>query len=222
MKKFAFLLVLMLLSACHTQKVSDNPIGKPTNLLVESKLRSLNVHNMRPKLSWHSNIKSQSHYQIQASLTDKFISRLLWDSGKVEAKHSLNIKYLGAALGTNDTVYWRVRVWQSGNNQAGQWSEPSVWEMGLLEKSDWKAQWIQVKKQVITPLTENVTKWVLYATGTHKEGLKKLPKKKAATQMLVVDQVNQQPTAGLFRHNFFIKPSKKIVKEAMANAGLLN
>ncbi|MDN3476835.1 alpha-L-rhamnosidase [Pseudoalteromonas sp. APC 3355] len=213
MVKVISILFVALLVACNVQHEQKSVAVSPSNLLVEGKKHPLNVHNPRPKLSWHSNVKSQSYYQIQASSSEDFISRsLLWDSGKIQAKHSLNIEYQGRALGTNDAVFWRVRVWQPNNNQAGQWSEPGVWEMGLLEKSDWQAQWIQVKKQVITPLTENVTKWVLYATGTHKEGLKKLPKKKAATQMLVVDQVNQQPTAGLFRHNFFIKPSKKIVK----------
>ncbi|WP_377110242.1 family 78 glycoside hydrolase catalytic domain [Pseudoalteromonas sp. R86517] len=167
---------------------------------------------MRPKLSWHSNIKSQSHYQIQASLTDKFISRLLWDSGKVEAKHSLNIKYLGAALGTNDTVYWRVRVWQSGNNQAGQWSEPSVWEMGLLNESDWEAKWLQVQQQAITPLTEHVDQWALFATGLNPESSSTLTKKKNKTQKLVIEQVKAQPTASLFRHTFKVQDSRKVVK----------
>ncbi|MEO7413885.1 MAG: family 78 glycoside hydrolase catalytic domain, partial [Opitutaceae bacterium] len=37
-------------------------------------------------------------------------------------------------------VWWRVIVW-TGVDQSAR-SEPTTWEMGLLQKSDWQAQWI--------------------------------------------------------------------------------
>jgi alpha-L-rhamnosidase len=34
-----------------------------------------------------------------------------------------------------------VRIWDE-NNKPTQWSKPATWSMGLLQPSDWKAQWI--------------------------------------------------------------------------------
>ncbi|OUS70991.1 alpha-rhamnosidase [Pseudoalteromonas sp. A601] len=213
MKKIFSLFLIILLSACNAPQDKERSLAQPDNLLVESKASPLNVHNTNPRLSWHSNIRNQSHYQVQVSLDSQFSSKaLLWDSGKVQSKQSLNIAYQGAKLNTNDEVYWRVRVWQPDTEHASQWSKASKWEMGLLEQSDWQAKWLQVKKQITTPLTENVKQWGLYATGTHKEGLQKLPKQKAETQKLVVEQVNAQATASLFRHTFATQQDKSVVK----------
>ena len=38
-------------------------------------------------------------------------------------------------------MYWQVKIWDE-NDEPGEWSEAAVFEMGLLEQSDWKAQWI--------------------------------------------------------------------------------
>ncbi|CAM4036671.1 MULTISPECIES: alpha-L-rhamnosidase [Pseudoalteromonas] len=212
MKNVIFLFFFIFLSACSYKNTQDNVIIQPNNLLVEGNLNPLNVHNPNPKLSWHSNVESQSHYQIQVSQTQSFDQPdlLLWDSGKVKAKQSLNIAYQGTVLEANDTAFWRVRVWQS--EQMSEWSRISSWEMGLLTKDDWQAKWLQVEKQEITPVTPSVEQWALYATGLNPEDLSTLTKDKTKTQELVIEQVKVQPTASLFRHTFKAESGKKIVK----------
>ncbi len=41
--------------------------------------------------------------------------------------------------------YWKVRVWDEHGIESD-WSEPSSWEMGLLNQSDWGAEWINAGK----------------------------------------------------------------------------
>jgi alpha-L-rhamnosidase len=213
MKKLIAVCFAILLSACNSQQNQESLIPQPSHLLVEGKDQPLNVHNSQPKLSWHANVKSQSHYQVQVSRNSQFdSSSLLWDSGKVQAKQSLNIAYKGVKLNANETAHWRVRVWQSGIESASPWSNPSTWETGLLNESDWQAKWLQVKQQAITPVTEHVNQWALYATGLHPEDSSTLTKHKKKTQELVIEQVKAQPTASLFRHTFKAQDSKKVVK----------
>jgi hypothetical protein len=38
-------------------------------------------------------------------------------------------------------VFWKVRVWDANGKVSG-WSQPAAWTMGLLDKTDWQAQWI--------------------------------------------------------------------------------
>jgi alpha-L-rhamnosidase len=38
-------------------------------------------------------------------------------------------------------VLLAVRVWDE-LDRASSWSEPGYWQVGLLEESDWHAQWI--------------------------------------------------------------------------------
>ncbi|MGJ8691806.1 MAG: family 78 glycoside hydrolase catalytic domain [Thalassotalea sp.] len=215
LKKCLSLIFLITLIGCsHEYNSAGESSGSPSNLLVEGKSHPLNVHNSKPRFSWHANVNSQSHYQIQVSKNKTFNTAdfLLWDSGKVKAKQSLNIGYQGAELNANDTLFWRVRVWQPDVEQASAWSNISSWEMGLLAKADWQAQWLQVEKPAITSVTPSVNQWALYATDLYPERLASLAKHKIKTQNLVIEQVKIQPTASLFRYTFTPKKNKKLVK----------
>lgn len=196
------------------KQTQNEEIQRPSNLLVEGKKQPLNVHKVQPRLSWHANVQTQSHYQIQVSSHAIFDNEqtLLWDSGKVQASQSLNIAYQGLPLKTNDSVFWRVRVWQPDREQASKWSELGSWEMGLLDHQDWQAQWLQVEKREIAQVTDSVNHWALYAADLHAEALTSLPKPKIATQKLVLEQIKEQPTASLFRHEFVTAPNKKLVR----------
>ena len=44
-------------------------------------------------------------------------------------------------LASGEHCYWKVRVWDD-LDRASSWSEPGHWQVGLLEASDWHAQWI--------------------------------------------------------------------------------
>lgn len=81
---------------------------------------------------------SQSAWQIVATDDD---GKAAWDSGKVAGAKMTQIPYQGRALKSRDRIFWKVRLWDE-NDEAGEWSEEAVFEMGLLNKSDWKALWI--------------------------------------------------------------------------------
>ena len=65
----------------------------------------------------------------------------VWDSGKTVSGDSTQVAYNGKPLISGHTYYWKVRVWENNGN-AGAYSRPAKFGMGLLERSDWKGQWI--------------------------------------------------------------------------------
>ena len=65
----------------------------------------------------------------------------LWDSGRVDSSRSVQIAYDGVALRSRTECWWQVRVWDRDGKPSA-WSPPADWRMGLLEPTDWKAEWI--------------------------------------------------------------------------------
>lgn len=174
-------------------------IVKPSGLLVEGNHTPLNVHNLHPSLSWLANVKQQSAYQIQVATTHaKLTNDLadLWDSGKVLAKQSRNITYQGKELKSNDSGFWRVRVWPEGANSPDEWSEIGRWEMGLLNNADWQAKWLQVPNPEVTIPSEGLIQWVELVGTVEKED--------GTIVKTAVPQLHLMPTASLFRHEFAI------------------
>ncbi|TFG67693.1 MAG: hypothetical protein E4H27_08705, partial [Anaerolineales bacterium] len=106
----------------------------------------LGVNNLHPNLSWklssHERAEFQSAYQIRAASSLLKLSRDaydLWDTGKVAGDCQM-VTYAGQALGSGVRVWWQVRVWDK-DGQPSLFSEPSVFELGLLDKEDWSAEW---------------------------------------------------------------------------------
>ncbi|WP_200976619.1 alpha-L-rhamnosidase [Echinicola sp. 20G] len=113
--------------------------------LVENRLNPLGIDNPNPTFTWLiSSTKRnvlQTHYEIQVSDLDRqFSNNIIWESGKVESEKSVKVKYDGPELSSKSKYYFRVRVWT--NQGSSNWSAISFWQMGLLNESDWKAQWI--------------------------------------------------------------------------------
>ena len=90
----------------------------------------LGIDIQTPRLMWNAEggLK-QKAYEI---VTEK------WQSGKVESDE-MHATY-PLPLVSRERVAWRVRLWDE-NDQPGDWAEASF-EMGLLDKADWTAQWI--------------------------------------------------------------------------------
>jgi alpha-L-rhamnosidase len=142
---------------------------KPYELRCEWDWQPLNVENASPRLSWKSNVTSQSAYQIQvASSADKLEadSADLWDSRKVNRSESVCIEYEGDTLTSRQQCYWRVRVWSDAQAEAGPWSEVASWEMGLLQPSDWQAKWIRAKSPSPAEETPALRHWYKLAGHT--------------------------------------------------------
>ena len=122
----------------------------PTDLRCEYLEDPLAVDILQPRLSW-INIaekgergQDQAAWQIRvASETGKLADGLddLWNSGKVEADPSTQVRYAGKSLVSRQDCWWQVRVWDR-DGKVSAWSEPAFWSMGLLNSGDWQAGWI--------------------------------------------------------------------------------
>ncbi len=101
-----------------------------------------------PRLSWELTSSErnqlQSAYQILVATSPEKLSEQgadLWNSGKVSGRATAQVVYAGKKLASRQICYWKVRSWDK-NGKAGAWSEAARWEMGLLDKKEWQAQWI--------------------------------------------------------------------------------
>lgn len=127
------------------------------DLKCEYKKNPIGIDAVNPRLSWiiisdKKNIM-QKAYQIQVCKTNTF-DDLVWDTQKAESDQSIHIKYQGPALCSGLRYYYRVRIWIY--DKISDWSETAFWEMGLLNKSDWEAQWITPDTKPSTcPLMRN-------------------------------------------------------------------
>ncbi|MBP2651488.1 MAG: alpha-L-rhamnosidase [Firmicutes bacterium] len=122
----------------------------------------IGIDEKAPRLSWQ--IKSskrgtmQTAYQVTIATTPEDLitqTNLLWDTGKVISATSSCCEYSGPPVVSRQRYYWKVRIW---DEQAGvtPWSEEAFWEMGLLEKTDWQAKWVEpiqtpVKREAVDP-----------------------------------------------------------------------
>lgn len=110
---------------------------KAVSLQCNYRVNPLGIDDLTPRLSWIcQGGKKQSAYQITVSGED---GDLLWTSGKVETDR-MHAGYDGPKLKSAQRVHWSVRLWdESGQIED---SESAWFEAGLLESSDWTAQWI--------------------------------------------------------------------------------
>jgi alpha-L-rhamnosidase len=121
----------------------------PDKLVCEYYTNPIGLDVPRPRLSWQIRAKHrgarQTAYQIlvgknPAALEDA-AADVLWDTGKVMSGNSVHVAYAGTALQPGQRCYWRVRVWDE-NDAVSAWSALAFWETGLLNSSNWKADWI--------------------------------------------------------------------------------
>src|SRR5215470_588252 len=130
------LLAFLFLSTCC--------YAKPSHLRCEYLENPLGIDAATPQLSWQSDSKErnwkQSAYEILVASSEKNLNpgkADVWDSGKQNVSNSVGILYAGPKLESRKRYYWKVRTWDV-NGKISE-SSPVFWEMGLLEKSDWKA-----------------------------------------------------------------------------------
>ncbi len=143
MKKFIFLLLsfqCILLSVPAQVKLD--------HLRTENLNNPIGLDVLQPYFSWQlisdQRNTMQSAYEIRVG---EFPAALvkgegIWKSGKITSDQSIHVPYKGAALASGKKYYWQVRVWDN-NGKASAWSAVAFWQMGLLQPTDWKAQWIE-------------------------------------------------------------------------------
>ena len=123
----------------------------PVRLRCEYLTNPLGLDAATPQLSWQSDSQEkdwrQASYQIFVASSPELLRNAkpdVWDSGKQNSAESVGILYGGLKLETRKRYYWKVSVWDT-KGQLSTSTEPAWWEMGLLDKSDWKAKWISWK-----------------------------------------------------------------------------
>lgn len=144
MKRLSFFLALII--SCSAPKKSG--LDQPVNLTCEYMENPSVVDVLHPRLAW-VNIaqegargQKQTAYQVKvASSIEQLSSPDLWASDILESDQSNRVEYQGKALSSRQECWWQVCVWDKDGNQT-EWSQPAFWRMGLLEKSDWEAEWI--------------------------------------------------------------------------------
>ncbi|MCC6415747.1 MAG: glycoside hydrolase family 78 protein [Opitutaceae bacterium] len=117
---------------------------RPVQLRCNHLVNPLGQHDSAPRLSWQlacGNRRGarQTAYRITVS-TKRGGPADLWDSGVVSSDATHDVIYGGKPLASRQRAWWRVAV----RDELGQstTSAPAYWETGLLNNSDWSAQWI--------------------------------------------------------------------------------
>jgi alpha-L-rhamnosidase len=121
---------------------------RPVGLQCEYRVNPLGVDERVPRLSWALESEGrgqvQSAYRILAARSEEDLEseeNLLWDSGRVESSRCVGVEYAGEALRSGSRCLWKVRVWDEAGDPSS-YGGPAVFEMGLLERSDWRGNWI--------------------------------------------------------------------------------
>ncbi|CAN5497105.1 glycoside hydrolase family 78 protein [soil metagenome] len=144
---FLFFLTLIVLVICN--EAQTKTAAKVAELKCEYLRNPVGIDVKRPRLSWQ--IESGEHgltqiaYQIRVARSEAGLAGKetpAWDSGKVSSGESTQIAYSGPEQRSGERVHWQVKVWLS-NGEVASSSESAYWEMGLLQTSDWLANWIE-------------------------------------------------------------------------------
>jgi alpha-L-rhamnosidase len=120
----------------------------PAHLRCEYFVNPLAIDVARPRLSWllsddrRGAVQAAYHVQVASSHEALSDGRAdLWDSGKVASDQSVHVEYGGVPPTPRQRCAWRVRTWDA-HGEVSPWSEVATWEMGLLDRADWKGEWI--------------------------------------------------------------------------------
>ncbi|TXC88852.1 hypothetical protein [Paraburkholderia azotifigens] len=145
-KLIVAVVMLTLQSFCLAQTAAPGTGVRIQSTTVEYASSPLGIDTPKPRLSWilasDERNQKQSAYEVKVATSSSLLARPdVWDSGRVATDQSALVLYGGAPLLSRTRYYWTVRVWDAQGRPSA-WSKPSWWEMGLLSKSDWHAQYI--------------------------------------------------------------------------------
>ncbi|HWQ90581.1 MAG TPA: family 78 glycoside hydrolase catalytic domain, partial [Clostridia bacterium] len=123
----------------------------PARLRCEYLEQPLAIDTAQPRLNWVVESAERGQRQTacrilvasSAALLEKHRGDL-WDSGKMETDQTVHVVYAGKPLRSGQDCYWKVQVWDK-DGQPSAWSPVARWAMGLLQPSDWQAQWISFR-----------------------------------------------------------------------------
>jgi len=139
--------VLSAIPAHGAETAAIEPVALRTEFLSNPQ----GLDDSQPRLSWQvvsaERGQRQTAYRLLVASTASKLEADegdLWDSGRVASSETVNLVYDGRPLGSRQTCFWKVRVWDNRGKPSA-WSPTAQWTMGLLQPSDWQAQWISFK-----------------------------------------------------------------------------
>jgi alpha-L-rhamnosidase len=90
----------------------------------------------KPVFSWIMRSSEENQKQTAYQL----VVEGMWDTGRVESDHSINVEYAGKQFEPSTCYTWRVRIWDA-HRQPSDWSEPARFFTG---PDAWSAKWIEL------------------------------------------------------------------------------
>lgn len=109
----------------------------PSRLRTEYLVDPIGIDIVQPRFFWTcENGLTQTAYRITAHRNGE----LVWDTEKTASSMTTWIRWEGSPLHSRDEVEWSVQLWDE-NDDPG----PAVtarFELGLLDPTDWTAEWI--------------------------------------------------------------------------------
>lgn len=120
----------------------------PAELRCEYRAKPLGIDVAQPRLSWivtsPERGQKQTAYRVLVAASPEALGQdqgELWDSGQVQSGETAAIVYAGKPLTSHQHCFWKVKVWDKDGTPSA-WSSTAAWSMGLLNPSNWKAEWI--------------------------------------------------------------------------------
>jgi alpha-L-rhamnosidase len=183
----------------------------PSRLRCEYRANPEGIGESAPRLGWGLTAAAdargvrQTAYRILVASSPELLAGGngdLWDSGKVASDATQQIVYRGKPLNSRQQCWWQVRVWDEADRESN-WSAPARWSMGLLQPSDWQAQWVGFD----TPAPTNGTE---LSDGART----RLPAQRWA--FVPLDVSKTAPLAAFVRGVLTLPPEKKLIHAALA------
>ncbi|MDR3246852.1 MAG: alpha-L-rhamnosidase N-terminal domain-containing protein, partial [Prevotellaceae bacterium] len=121
------------------------------DLRCEHLIDPLGIDVEMPRFSWKlsnpDNIRGRgqtAYHILVASSPDKLNTGEtdVWDSEIVASDRSHLVPYNGTKLQSGADYYWKVLVYDQDNKVSG-WSKTARFSIGLLNRADWKGDWIK-------------------------------------------------------------------------------
>jgi alpha-L-rhamnosidase len=121
-----------------------------SDLKTNYKINPMGVDASLIRFSWKLNSTVfqtvQKSFELRISTNESDIlkgNKLFWQSGKVESDQSVNVTYTGPQIKAKTRYFWQVRVIDNHKNISA-WSAVQYFETGLLNPTDWQANWIEL------------------------------------------------------------------------------
>ncbi len=138
---------VLLLALIVFQKCAPASSLSLSALTVEGRDTLMGSDILHPRLSWklqssQRDLKQAGYQVLVASSKEKLDKNEgdLWDSGKITSDASINIEYKGKPFSSYQNCFWKVHVTTNKGDEV--WSRPASWTIGVLDSTEWKAQWI--------------------------------------------------------------------------------